>query len=99
MSPACFRGAPGSLVGRKRKPKPPKPCRDCGLLPEATDFEGSNRPGRWLGGICPACRETGRRARKAATGQKLLDKAKTTTVIRDGREYVVKQLPPKRRSR
>jgi hypothetical protein len=85
------------MARRKVRRKQPRACRVCGLLPEPTDFEFSDRPGRWLQGICPTCRAARARERKTATAQKLLDQAKTTTVIRDGKEFVVKTLPPKRR--
>lgn len=85
------------MAKKKVRSKQPRPCRVCGMQPEPTDFEASDRPGRWLGGICPTCREIRRRERKTATGQRLLDQAKTTTIMRDGRKFVVKTLPPKRR--
>jgi hypothetical protein len=85
------------MARRKKRNKPAAPCRDCGLLPETTDWDLTSHPGSWLGGICPTCREKRRRERHNKTGQKLLDKAKVETVVIDGREFVVKKLPPKRR--
>jgi hypothetical protein len=65
-------------------------CRRCRLerLPEETFYRG----------LCPACMDVDKRKRHAATGARLLAKAKDAgTVERDGQTFTVVVLTPKRR--
>lgn len=53
---------------------------------------------RFYGGLCDSCRGQRSAAKRAATGARLLAKAKDAgTLERDGQTFRVVQLPPKRR--
>ena len=79
------------MARRKRKPPRAPRCRDC----RDVLLEGE----RYYRGLCDFCRSKRATARHAATGARLLDKAKDAgTVDRDGQPYRVVVLPPKRGS-
>jgi hypothetical protein len=53
---------------------------------------------RFYRGLCSSCRKEKAKARRAATGARILAKAKDAgTLERDGQQFRVVALPPKRR--
>lgn len=77
------------MARRSKRQRGAKYCVLCGLRPEADDH--------FYKGRCRTCREKLAAKRRAVTGQRLLDRAKTSTVERDGQTFIVKTLPPKRK--
>lgn len=79
------------MPGKRRHRKPRPKCVDCNLaFDPLTD--------KWTTGICPKCSQARAILRRAQTGQRLLARAHLAgQQIRDGREYTILQLPPKRR--
>ena len=76
---------------RKRLPAPRcRRCRRCRLLREAWE--------EWRGGLCPACTDRVRQARRRQVGAKILARGTETGLEeRDGELYQVVVLPPARR--
>ena len=80
------------MMARRRKPARPSRCCRCRLerLPEET----------WRGGFCPSCAAARARARRKATGAKVIARAEPMgSVQHEGKTYRVTLLPPKRRRR
>jgi hypothetical protein len=79
-------------MGRRGKKHRGLRCRVCGIQADTTAGE------TFCGGRCESCRWEAAKQRRRSMEQKLLDQAKPVRVeVRDGREYVVVKLPPKRR--
>ena len=75
---------------RQRRPDHVVRCRRCRDLRQ----EGE----KFFNGFCDSCRQKRGAARRAATGARILERAKDAgTVERDGRTFRVVVLPPKRR--
>ena len=69
-------------------------CRVCGIWADTTAGE------TFYGGRCESCRWEAAKQRRRNIEAQLLAHAKHDRVeVRDGREYVVVKLPPKRRAR
>jgi hypothetical protein len=77
-------------MGRRRKSRDLR-CRACGIAAAVTDDE------TFYGGRCESCRAVAAERRRKAAGERLLQAAKTSRIeLRDGHEYSVVVLPPKR---
>jgi hypothetical protein len=80
---------PGRVDGPKKRRHQPA-CRDCG------DLRYDGEP--FFRGLCDTCRHKRAVARRAQTGARAIANAKPAgTLERDGQQFRVVVLPPKRR--
>jgi hypothetical protein len=83
------------LSSRSERPFPPVViCVGCRVIREADDEGWRKLKAGWK---CSACRVLGATERRKGAGQRILANAKTSTIERDGRTFIVHTLPPKRK--